>query len=176
MANYSEIRMSIQDAQKTPIGTLSQVVAHSFLNTSKVILIVTLIAKIVTLIQHPKALDISDGVTNIRFYNLTWLAVLMEAVVLALVFSRLNVVTKILSVSYFSLITGAYRIVARMAEQVWCPCLGSFGEWAALNPEQVSGLLNLVVVFFLVGSLASITLLLRNSNVSLDKHQSPVNK
>jgi hypothetical protein len=128
----------------------------------RVIILVTLIAKVVTLVQHPKVLDLADGVTSIRFYQLTGLAIVSEFALLVLISSRLNVMAKSLAVLYFSLITGAYRIVAYMADQTWCPCLGSFGTWARLNQQQVSRLLDLVVLYLFVGGLTSIILLFKS--------------
>jgi hypothetical protein len=129
-----------------------------FLVSAKVVVVITAVAKVVTLLKHPAALELIDSVTTIRFWKVMTIALLMECALLILLWSRIGLLIKALSLLYFSLITGAYRVVAHMADQSWCPCLGSFGGWAALTQHQVNMLLSAIVMYLFVGSVTSVTI------------------
>jgi hypothetical protein len=124
---------------------------------TKVIMVTTLIAKVITLIQHPKLIEVSDSVTTLTFSNLLIVGIAADCVLLAVLFFA-PIYYELLGLLYFSLIIGAYRVVTHMAKQYWCPCLGSFANWASLSQDQVNSILNSITLFFFVGSIVCLYL------------------
>ena len=145
----------------------SQIVVSLFLKSTQVILLITLCAKIATLVEHPSVLNISDVVTTIRFKQLLILSGAIELILITFLWTPVSPILKVSAVLYFSLIAGSYRIVTHIAGQRWCPCLGNFADWASINQDQVNKILNIIVVYLLFGSLTSLIAILAKKRLTL---------
>jgi hypothetical protein len=132
-------------------------IVHFYLTITKIIMSTILVAKVITLMQHPKLIEVSDSVTTLTFSHLLIVGVAADCVLLAILFFA-PIYYKLLGLLYFSLIVGAYRIVSHMAKQYWCPCLGSFASWASLSQDQINSILNVITLIFFFGSIACLYL------------------
>ena len=158
----SKIKMASEKLMRNP-----EVTVDRFLLIARLILLVTLFSKMVTLIEGPDVLKVVDGVTALSFRTLLVVSSLFEACIIVALSMSLRRNVKALALLYFAMIVGVYRIVSRLVGQHWCPCLGSLANWLPLGEEKLGLILNAIVLFLLLGSLASLAYLARNGKFRL---------
>ena len=138
---------------------ISSLFTKAFLYFSKIVLLITILSKVIVLVEHPSVLSLNDDVTRLSFRSLIIAASAFEIFLVIVLFSRLESQVKVLAILYFSLLSATYRILFHLVRQHWCPCLGNFGSWASLTQDQVNLMLDIICSTLLVGSILSIALL-----------------
>lgn len=130
-----------------------------FLTSCAVILTVTALAKFISVTDEVKVLAWPDPVFEfLTFRQLFFLTGALElAVASILLFSRVNIATKLAAVLWISATFLTYRIgLWAIGYKGECNCLGHLTDWLGLAPGIVDAGMKTILAYLLLGSIAFI--------------------
>lgn len=128
------------------------------LSTCTAVLAVTMALKMGTLLEGPRFLDLKDAVLGIPLRASTWLALFLEAGLVASFFSLRNLGSVSGLFLGFSTLGILYHWQRIKHEQSYCACLGNLGSWAGLDRSSVTALAFCLLLIMLFTSAASLVL------------------
>jgi len=136
-----------------------------------IILVLTALAKIISIAQHRRFLDVPDGVFGqLPMRETLALAATMEILTAGFMFVRRKRLSAMVACSWLVSIFVVYRMLARILYVPGrCPCLGGVLDWTGISPKVVDAIPVALLWYFGVGSL---TFLFLSSYASKDSpHQ-----
>jgi len=126
---------------------------HLFVKLAGGILIVTCLAKLVSVFGSAEALKLPDALFSLQNRWVMLLAGFTEACVVGILLSEVAPVTKIASILWLSLNFATYRICLwLMGVTTPCPCMGSTYGLIGVDSSTMDRILGAFVIVLLAGS------------------------
>jgi hypothetical protein len=136
------------------------IIQRRFCNSVSILLCLTALAKIITIVQHRRFLDIPDGVFKpVTNQDTMALAATLEILTAVFMFVRRERLSAMVACSWLVGIFVVYRMLGKILYvQQRCPCLGGVLDWTGISPKVLDTIPVALLWYFGVGSLTSLFL------------------
>lgn len=118
-------------------------------------LLLTAVAKVISLIQGKLFLDVPDGVfAFVKVRHVLTLAATLEVTTAIFILLKRKCLSAALIAAWLAVIFGCYRMLsAAFLSESTCPCLGRVLDFSGLSPRTIDAILLAFLYYMGVGSL-----------------------